>query len=152
MKDKFVDKLYEAAKKQNHEEYIDLKYSELSDGDNLVFADKDFTGFDLRNYALPFTRFENCVLDGCRLSGLPIGISNCERAGIDVRGERAFIFAENSNFTDCLWDESTQLGPDDANSDGSVFSNCVVTDEFKNHFSKQGVVFTENELPAQNKI
>lgn len=143
MKKEFIDKLYNAAKSQNRDSYIDIKYSKLNEGDEVIFKEKDFTGLDLRGYALPFTRFDNCLLDNCKLAGLPIEIVNCQNAGIDVRGSGAIILANNSNFTNCIWDEKTELGPSSDGFDGSVFTGCIVSKEFKDHFKKQGVIFED---------
>lgn len=133
-----TNNLYDKLSSGDSEGYINLKYQNFQEGDNVVFEGKDFKNLDLTNFALPFTIFKNCTLENVKVSGQPIGFKN-SRASIDLRGLSGVIVAEDTDFTGTQFDKDTSFA-------ASAFSNCKLDKEFEDFILSQGAVFTDVEV------
>jgi len=121
------------------------KYGTYQEGENVVLEGQDFKDLDLRDFALPFTVFKNCVLENVKIKGLPIAFKN-SKACLNLRSVGAGIIAEDTDFTGTAYDEDTNLGKNSQDSLGSVFSRCKFDSAFEEFLKAQGCVFTDEDV------
>ena len=125
------------------------KYGTYQEGENVVLEGQDFKDLDLRDFALPFTVFKNCVLENVKIKGLPIAFKN-SKARLDLRGMGAGIIAEGTDFTGTVFDENTRLGKTNPDSVGSVFSRCKFDKEFEEFLKSQNCTFTDEDVVVKH--
>lgn len=128
----------------DYERYVAARYPEIGDGEELAFTGEDFSGADLLQFPLGFTIFDHCILDGAKLTGLPITIRDSSAKGLNLIGASAIIDAYNSDFRGLLYDEHTVLArPENGDGGRSHFDGCQFNPDAKEHFVRQGVVFRD---------
>jgi len=134
----------------DYDGYVAARYPEIGDGEDLTFEGEDFSGVDLRQFPLDFTTFDHCVLDGAKLTGLPIAIRDSSAKGLNLIDASAIIDAYNSDFRGFQYDERTLLArPENGDRGCSHFYGCQFDPETRKHFAEQGVIFVDNlEAPT----
>lgn len=125
--------------------YLATRYPEIGDGEDILFKGEDFSDTDMRPFPLDFNIFDHCILDGARMTGLPIFIRNSSAKGLNLVGSDAIIEAHNSDFRGMYYDESTSLArPWDGVGGCSHFYGCQFDPETREHFAKRGVIFKDS--------
>lgn len=133
-----MDNLYENINKGDSEGYLDLKYQNYQEGDNIVFEGKDFNNLDMTKFALAFTIFKKCTLNNVKVCSQPIGFKESV-ATLDLRGQHGVIIAEDTDFTGTKYDQETSFH-------NSYFSRCTLDNDFKEFITGQGALFTEDDV------
>lgn len=139
-----IDRMNEIAqsiRNENIEEYQKLRYPNIPDGEPVMFTDSDFSDVNFSEFAAGFFQFNNCNLDDASgLYGQPITIESCSARQIDMRGVRAIIYAQDSDFTGMLIDEDTALAYDGGEfGASSTFTNCTMDSDTTDKLVAQGV-------------
>lgn len=131
--------------------YLATRYPEIGDGEDIIFKNEDFSGVDLWPFPLNFNIFDHCILDGARMTGLPVFIRDSSARGLNLIGSNAIIEAHNSDFRGLCYDESTSLArPGNGDSGCSQFYDCQFDAETREHFMKQGVIFRDSPSVASD--
>lgn len=135
-----MNKISQAIRNGDIGAYQLARYPEIQDGEELVLRDEDFSGVNFDMFSMGFFRFESCSLDNAtKIYGQPIYFTNCSLRGVDFRGVRAIIYAENCDFTGLKYDDETRFVYD-ANT-VSEFTNCTFDTKSNVFLKKQGVRF-----------
>ncbi len=139
------EKISIAIKNNDRERYLKFRYPEIADYEELIFVGENFSGVDWRKFPSSMNVFIDCVLDDVVLPpGQPIRIENCSARNLNICDITAIINAKNTDFTGLRYDDNTVLANCNDKSDvPSTFDKCMFDIEAREHFAKQGVVFTD---------
>ncbi len=107
--------------------YQRARYPAVTDGDEVVFHDEDFSDVDFAGFNMGFMVFINCDLDRAKhLSGQPITLEKCSARGIDLRDTSTIINAKQSDLTGVLYDDQTVLANDTIS---STLTDCQLDEQ-----------------------
>ncbi len=121
--------------------YQRARYPAVTDGDEVVFHDEDFSGVDFAGFNMGFMVFINCSLDGAKhLSGQPITLEKCSARGIDLRDTSTIINAKQSDLTGMLYDDQTVLANDTIS---STLTDCQLDEQATSFLRERGVTIDE---------
>ena len=116
-----------AIRNNDYAGYQQARYPAVTDGDEVVFHDEDFSDADFAGFNMGFMVFINCNLDGAKhLSGQPIVLEKCSAKGIDLRDTSTIINAKQSDLTGMLYDDQTVLANDTI---GSTLTDCQLDEQ-----------------------
>ena len=139
------EKLAEYIRQGDYPGYLNERFPEVADYEELIFENEDFHDIDWSKFPSSMNVFRNCNLDGLVLSpGQPIKIENSSARGMDIRVITAIIHAIESDFTGLKYDAETILADSkDPSNIPSTFEKCLFDTETKNHFQNQGAIFKD---------
>lgn len=122
--------------------YQRVRYPAVTDGDEVVFHDEDFSDVDFAKFNMGFFMvFINCNLDGAKhLSGQPIVLEKCSARGIDLRDTSTIINAKQSDLTGMLYDDQTVLANDTIS---STLTDCQLDEQATSFLRERGVTIDE---------
>ena len=139
--------LADAIRSYDKNKYLEIRFPKnqdnegIPDGEDIIFENEDFSGVNFDGFLNGFVTFDKCNLDGAiNIHSQPIYITDCSAKGIDLRGCGTVIEAAGSDFSGMVYDSDTVLAIK-INNSPSIFTNCTVDVDMKNHFLKQGVIF-----------
>lgn len=139
------EKIAQYIRQGNYKKYLDERFPEIDDYEELIFSNEDFHGVDWSNFPSSMNVFKNCNLDDLTLSsGQPIRIEGSSAKNMNICGITAIIHALESDFTDLKYDDETVLADNKNPSDiPSTFEKCIFDPKAKSYFEKQGVIFKD---------
>ena len=121
--------------------YQRARYPAVTDGDEVVFHDEDFSDVDFAGFNMGFMVFINCNLDRAKhLSGQPITLEKCSAKGIDLRDTSTIINAKQSDLTGMLYDDQTILANDTIS---STLTDCQLDEQVASFLRERGVTIDE---------
>lgn len=126
-----------AIRSNDYAGYQRARYPAVTDGDEVVFHDEDFSDVDFAKFNMGFMIFINCNLDGAKhLSGQPIVLEKCSARGIDLRDTSTIINAKQSDLTGMLYDDQTVLANDTIS---STLTDCQLDEQATSFLRERGV-------------
>ena len=121
--------------------YQRARYPVVTDGDEVVFYNEDFSDVDFAGFNMGFMVFINCNLDRAKhLSGQPITLEKCSARGIDLRDTSTIINAKQSDLTGMLYDDQTVLANDTIS---STLTDCQLDEQATSFLRERGVTIDE---------
>ena len=130
-----------AIRNNDYAGYQRARYPAVTDGDEVVFHDEDFSDVDFVKFNMGFMIFINCNLDGAKhLSGQPIVLEKCSARGVDLRDTSTIINAKQSDLTGMLYDDQTVLANDTI---GSTLTDCQLDEQVASLLRERGVTIDE---------
>ncbi len=130
-----------AIRNNDYAGYQQARYPAVTDGDEVVFHDEDFSDVDFAGFNMGFMVFINCNLDGAKhLPGQPITLEKCSAKGIDLRDTSTIINAKQSDLTGMLYDDQTVLANDTI---GSTLTDCQLDEQATPFLRERGVTIDE---------
>lgn len=130
-----------AIRNNDYAGYQQARYPAVTDGDEVVFHDEDFSDVDFAGFNMGFMVFINCNLDRAKhLSGQPIVLEKCSAKGIDLRDTSTIINAKQSDLTGMLYDDQTVLANDTI---GSTLTDCQLDEQVASLLRERGVTIDE---------
>ena len=130
-----------AIRNNDYAGYQRARYPAVTDGDEVVFHDEDFSGVDFAKFNMGFMVFINCNLDRAKhLSGQPIVLEKCSARGIDLRDTSTIINAKQSDLTGMLYDDQTVLANDTIS---STLTDCRLDKQTTSFLRERGVTIDE---------
>lgn len=130
-----------AIRNNDYAGYQRARYPAVTDGDEVVFHDEDFSDVDFAKFNMGFMIFINCNLDGAKhLSGQPIALEKCSAKGIDLRDTSTIINAKQSDLTGMLYDDQTVLANDTIS---STLTDCQLDEQTASFLRERGVTIDE---------
>ena len=130
-----------AIRNNDYAGYQRARYPAVTDGDEVVFHDEDFSDVDFAGFNMGFMVFINCNLDGAKyLSGQPITLEKCSARGIDLRDTSTIINAKQSDLTGMLYDDQTVLANDTIS---STLTDCQLDEQATSFLRERGVTIDE---------
>ncbi len=130
-----------AIRNNDHVGYQRARYPAVTDGDEVVFHDEDFSDVDFAGFNMGFMVFINCNLDRAKhLSGQPIALEKCSARGIDLCDTSTIINAKQSDLTGMLYDDQTVLANDTIS---STLTDCQLDEQATSFLRERGVTIDE---------
>lgn len=121
--------------------YQQARYPAVTDGDEVIFHDEDFSDVDFAKFNMGFMVFVRCDLDRAKhLSGQPITLERCNAKGIDLRDTSTIINAKQSDLTGMLYDDQTVLANDTIS---STLTDCQLDKQTTSFLRERGVTIDE---------
>lgn len=138
---KYTNRIAAAIRANDLPAYQRQRYPVIPEGEIVRFVDENFSGIDFDQFVMGFFVFEDCVLDDAKhIYGQPIYFKNSSVRGVDFRGVKAIIEAENCDFRGMKYDEETQFvyGSGEL-AVRSRFVDCELDDETREFLIQLGV-------------
>ena len=130
-----------AIRNNDYAGYQRARYPAVTDGDEVVFHDEDFSDVDFAGLNMGFMVFINCNLDRAKhLSGQPIALEKCSARGIDLRDTSTIINAKQSDLTGMLYDDQTVLASDTIS---STLTDCQLDEQTTSFLRERGVTIDD---------
>ena len=130
-----------AIRNNDYAGYQRARYPAVTDGDEVVFHDEDFSDVDFAKFNMGFMVFVRCNLDRTKhLSGQPITLERCSAKEIDLRDTSTIINAKQSDLTGMLYDDQTVLANDTIS---STLTDCQLDEQATSFLRERGVTIDE---------
>ena len=121
--------------------YQQARYPAVTDGDEVVFHDEDFSDVDFAKFNMGFMVFIRCNLDRAKhLSGQPITLDRCRAMALALHVTSTIINAKQSDLTDMLYDDQTVLANDTIS---STLTDCQLDEQATSFLREHGVTIDD---------